>query len=135
MSLEKFAESMRKVALAYPETYEEQPWGGRVVKVRGKIFFFCGVHDKLIYATVKAPKPKPKKTPAKTVDKNVKEVKAAGKALLVCADKLRAERAVKAFGASGIAVDVIEDAGKVKLGKARALIVDIGRNPVEGLAL
>ena len=195
MSLEKFAESMRKVALAYPETYEEQPWGDRVVKVRGKIFFFCGTHNGLLYATVKVPKSgrellkrpyaepthygmgkhgwvtlkfdSEKKVPVEELrgwidesfraiapkklveagggaaeekkkpdkKKPEKKVKAAGKAILVCADKLRAQRAVKAFGESGIAVDVIETAGKVKLGKAKALIVDIGRNPNEGIAL
>jgi predicted DNA-binding protein (MmcQ/YjbR family) len=190
MTLEKLAESLRKVALAYPETYEEAPWGDRVVKVRGKIFFFCGLHEGKLYATVKVPKSgrellkrpyaepthygmgkhgwvslkfaSEKKVPveelrgwidesfraiapkklaeaggaaAATKEKPAKKVKAAGKAILVCADKLRAQRAVKAFGASGIAVDVIENAGKVKLGKAKALIVDIGRNPVEGIAL
>ena len=48
--------SLRAVALGYPETYEEQPWGDRVVKVKGKIFFFCGVHEKRLYATVKLPR-------------------------------------------------------------------------------
>jgi predicted DNA-binding protein (MmcQ/YjbR family) len=56
MSLTKLAQSLRKIALTYPETYEEQPWGDRVVKVRGKIFFSCGTHKGLLYATVKVPR-------------------------------------------------------------------------------
>src|SRR5262245_22682840 len=55
MDLEKLAEQLRKRALALPETYEEQPWGDRVVKVRGKIFLFCGVHDGELYLSVKLP--------------------------------------------------------------------------------
>jgi hypothetical protein len=69
------------------------------------------------------------------VEKKAAKVKALGKAILVCADKLRAARAVKAFAERGVAVDVIELAGKVKLGKAKALVVDVGRNPVEGIEL
>lgn len=36
------AERLRKAALAYPEAYEETPWGERVAKVKGKIFLFAG---------------------------------------------------------------------------------------------
>src|SRR5215831_5255367 len=35
MSLEAIAKKLREAALEYPETYEEQPWGDRVVKVKG----------------------------------------------------------------------------------------------------
>ena len=56
MSLETLATKLRAMALAYPETYEEQPWGDRVVKVKGKIFFLCGVHEGQLYVTVKAKK-------------------------------------------------------------------------------
>jgi predicted DNA-binding protein (MmcQ/YjbR family) len=55
MSLSKTAERLRKVALTYPESYEESPWGERVVKVRGKIFLFCGVHAERLYLSVKLP--------------------------------------------------------------------------------
>src|SRR3954470_1154418 len=55
MDLSKLAEKMRKVALTYPETYEESPWGDRVVKVKGKIFFFCGVHEGALSLSVKLP--------------------------------------------------------------------------------
>ncbi|HZS40362.1 MAG TPA: MmcQ/YjbR family DNA-binding protein [Polyangia bacterium] len=56
MDLTKIAERLRKRALGYPETYEEAPWGDRVVKVRGKIFFFCGVHDGALGMSLKLPR-------------------------------------------------------------------------------
>ena len=204
--LEKLAAELRKVALGYPETYEEQPWGDRVVKVRGKIFFFCGVREGTLYATVKLPKSgrsvlerayaepthygmgkhgwvtlklaaveevtvaelrgwidesfvavAPKKlvgaAPAKAAPRPAPRAKAAprpaprakaaprpaprtsARALLVCADRLRAARAVAELGRRGVGVDVVATADLVKLGRTRALIVDIGRNPIEGLAL
>jgi predicted DNA-binding protein (MmcQ/YjbR family) len=167
MSLETLAEKLRAIALKYPESYEEQPWGDRVVKVKGKIFFLCGVHEGQLYVTVKAKKSgkkllaRPYAEPthygmgkhgwvtmkfAKEKDVPVAEkgdgapakkkaAKASGSAILVCADKLRAKRAVDALEARGVACSVVADAGDVKLGKAKALIVDIGRNPPEGIAL
>jgi predicted DNA-binding protein (MmcQ/YjbR family) len=56
MDLTRMAEKLRKVALTYPETYEESPWGDRVVKVRGKIFFFCGAHEGSLSLSVKLPR-------------------------------------------------------------------------------
>ena len=186
MSLEKLATQLRAIALAYPETYEESPWGDRVVKVRGKIFFLCGVHEGLLYATVKVPKSgreilkrpnaepthygmgkhgwvtlkfkKPTEVPVEElrgwmnesfIAVAPKKLAAAGaapaqakatkkisaRAILVCADKLRAKRAVDELAKRGVGVDVVETADKLKLGKAKALIVDIGRNPIEGIAL
>jgi predicted DNA-binding protein (MmcQ/YjbR family) len=35
-------ERILEFALSLPETYEDQPWGEDVVKVRGKIFVFLG---------------------------------------------------------------------------------------------
>jgi predicted DNA-binding protein (MmcQ/YjbR family) len=55
MSPARIAEKLRKLALTYPETYEESPWGDRVVKVRGKIFFFCGAHEGNLSLSVKLP--------------------------------------------------------------------------------
>ena len=55
MDLAKTAERLREKALQYPEAYEEAPWGDRVVKVRGKIFLFCGVHDGALHLSVKLP--------------------------------------------------------------------------------
>jgi predicted DNA-binding protein (MmcQ/YjbR family) len=203
MSLEEVAKKLRAEALKYPETYEEQPWGDRVVKVKGKIFFSCNVHKGELYSSCKLPKsskkalersyaepthygmgkygwvtfkfanvkdvpfddlrawmdesyraiapktllkeldaePAPKKTAAAKTAKTPAQAKAKaatkarGKAILICADKLRADRAVKAMQARGIDCDVVADADKLKLGKARALVVDIGRNPPEGIAL
>ncbi|MEZ6189002.1 MAG: MmcQ/YjbR family DNA-binding protein [Planctomycetota bacterium] len=46
---------MRTQALGYPETYEETPWGERVVKVRKKVFVFVGEHDGGLSFTAKLP--------------------------------------------------------------------------------
>ena len=202
MSLPKLAESLRALALAYPETYEEQPWGDRVVKVRGKIFFFCGVREDKLHATVKLPSsgravlqrpdaapthygmgkhgwvsltfsdekkvpldelrawldesfravapkklaaeqpsavsrqpsaPQGKK-PEKKKPEGKKPKKEGAGLVLVCGDALRAGRAVAALGERGVRVEVAA-AAAVALGRVRALIVDIGRNPIEGIAL
>jgi hypothetical protein len=34
--------TLRALALGYPETVEEFPWGERVIKVRRKVFLFMG---------------------------------------------------------------------------------------------
>ncbi len=36
---------LRDVALGYAETYEEFPWGERVIKVRKKVFVFLGTEQ------------------------------------------------------------------------------------------
>jgi len=185
VSLEALATKLRAIALGYPETYEEQPWGDRVVKVKGKIFFLCGVHEGQLYVTVKAKRSgkkllerpyaepthygmgkhgwvtmkfarekdvpvaeipalidesfvevAPKKlVGAKAASAPAKKAKPSARAMLVCADKLRARRAVDELGKRGVAVDVVATAEDVKLGRSKALIVDIGRNPIEGIAL
>jgi predicted DNA-binding protein (MmcQ/YjbR family) len=197
MSLEDIAKKLRAEALKYPETYEEQPWGDRVVKVKGKIFFSCNVHKGELYSSCKLPKSskkaleRPYAEPthygmgkygwvtfkfAKAKDVPVEDLRAwmdesyraiapktllkqlenakqkqqatgdrrpatgdvrkgKGKVVLVCADALRAARAKKTYEARGLTCDVVANVGKVKLGKAKALVVDIGRNPPEGIAL
>jgi predicted DNA-binding protein (MmcQ/YjbR family) len=55
VSAAAIAARLRKRALSYPETYEESPWGDRVVKVKGKIFLFCGAHDGELHLSVKLP--------------------------------------------------------------------------------
>jgi predicted DNA-binding protein (MmcQ/YjbR family) len=35
-------EALMEAALAYPETHEDNPWGHRVAKVKGKAFLFLG---------------------------------------------------------------------------------------------
>lgn len=46
---------LRKRALAYPEAYEEFPWGERVIKVRKKIFLFLHGDTKTLRVTAKVP--------------------------------------------------------------------------------
>jgi predicted DNA-binding protein (MmcQ/YjbR family) len=191
--LQKVAGELRKIALTYPETYEEQPWGQRVVKCAGKMFFSCDVHEGFLYATVKVPRSgrellkrpyaspthygmgkygwvtlkfaaakevplaelrewidetfesmAPKKlvaarakqgaAPAAAAKKQ-KAMKIAARAVLVCADELRSKRAVDEYAARGVGLDVVATAKRLKLGKAKALVIDIGRNPLDGIAL
>ncbi len=40
--LTRVEKALRALALGYPETGEEFPWGERVIKVRGKVFLFMG---------------------------------------------------------------------------------------------
>jgi predicted DNA-binding protein (MmcQ/YjbR family) len=46
---------LRAAALAYPEAYEDHPWGETVVKVRGKVFVFFGLGGPGVSLTVKLP--------------------------------------------------------------------------------
>ena len=46
---------LRKRALAYPEAYEEFPWGERVIKVNKKIFVFLHGDAKTLRVTTKLP--------------------------------------------------------------------------------
>jgi predicted DNA-binding protein (MmcQ/YjbR family) len=191
VSLETIAKQLRGYALAYPETYEESPWGDRVVKVKGKIFFTCNEHEGELYASCKLPKSskkalerpyaepthygmgkygwvtfkfkKEKDVPVeelrgwmdesyraiapKTLIKQLSAIshqpsaratpttKARGKVVLVCPDKLRSERAKKAYEARGMTCEIVGDADGVKLRGVKAIVVDIGRNPPEGIAL
>jgi predicted DNA-binding protein (MmcQ/YjbR family) len=45
------AAHLRKVALAYPEAWEDHPWEDEVIKVRKKIFLFLGEGEKLSVTT------------------------------------------------------------------------------------
>ena len=45
-----------QLALTYPETTEEFPWGERVLKVRGKIFLFLGAEADRLRVSVKLPR-------------------------------------------------------------------------------
>jgi hypothetical protein len=45
--------SLRRTALAYPEAYEEMPWGHHAIKVNGKAFvFFAPDRDLLPFRQV-----------------------------------------------------------------------------------
>jgi predicted DNA-binding protein (MmcQ/YjbR family) len=46
---------LRAAALAYPEAYEDHPWGETVMKVRGKVFVFFGMGGPGVSMTVKLP--------------------------------------------------------------------------------
>jgi len=50
-----FAAKVREIALAYPETTEEHPWGETAIKVRGKIFVFIGNEGDAPNFSVKLP--------------------------------------------------------------------------------
>lgn len=46
---------LRKLALGYPEAYEEMPWGHHAIKVNGKAFVFLGVNQGEFSLSVKLP--------------------------------------------------------------------------------
>ncbi|MCB9691840.1 MAG: MmcQ/YjbR family DNA-binding protein [Alphaproteobacteria bacterium] len=46
---------LRAVATAYPEAYEEAPWGDLVAKVRDRIFVFYALRERRVHLTVKLP--------------------------------------------------------------------------------
>jgi predicted DNA-binding protein (MmcQ/YjbR family) len=51
----KAEEKLRQFALAYPEAFEDFPWGERVIKVRKKIFLFVGADADGLRLSVKLP--------------------------------------------------------------------------------
>jgi predicted DNA-binding protein (MmcQ/YjbR family) len=46
---------VRKLALAYPETHEDLPWGHSAIKVRGKAFVFMSKDEPELSVSVKLP--------------------------------------------------------------------------------
>ena len=55
MAKNKYESVLRDIALSYPESYEDSPWGDRVVKVKGKIFIFLGNSATELQLGVKLP--------------------------------------------------------------------------------
>jgi predicted DNA-binding protein (MmcQ/YjbR family) len=55
-ALRKLEESLRKIALAYPEATEDFPWGHSAMKVKGKAFLFLSLHEDEVSMSVKLPK-------------------------------------------------------------------------------
>jgi predicted DNA-binding protein (MmcQ/YjbR family) len=51
----KVVDRLLKLALSYPEAWEDHPWDDTVVKVRKKIFVFVGIYDQQLSVTVKLP--------------------------------------------------------------------------------
>jgi len=47
--------ALRALALGWPETHEEFPWGERALKVNGKIFCLLGTGESGFFFTVKLP--------------------------------------------------------------------------------
>ena len=47
--------TLRELALAYPETHEDFPWGERVIKVKKKVFVFMGVAGDGLHLSLKLP--------------------------------------------------------------------------------
>ena len=45
MATDRVTTKLLKAALAYPEAWEDHPWGETVVKVRKKVFVFLGHPD------------------------------------------------------------------------------------------
>ena len=87
---------------------------------------FESMAPKKLIAARKKGADQPKKQQAKKI---------VARAVLVCADQLRSKRAVEEYAARGVGLDVVATAAELKLGKAKALVIDIGRNPIDGIAL
>jgi len=47
--------TLREIAIAYPETHEDFPWGERAIKVRGKTFLFMRGEETQLSLSVKLP--------------------------------------------------------------------------------
>ena len=47
--------SLRRAALAFPETREDHPWGESAFKVRGKVFLFMSEVEEQLRLTMKLP--------------------------------------------------------------------------------
>jgi hypothetical protein len=47
--------TLRKLALSYPEAYEDMPWGHHAIKVRGKSFVFLAADSETFSLSAKLP--------------------------------------------------------------------------------
>ena len=52
-ALEKTFNELRKLALSYPETREDHPWGESAIKVKGKTFLFMGLSEGKLGLSIK----------------------------------------------------------------------------------
>ena len=52
----KAFERLKAAALAYPDSFEDHPWGETVVKVRGKVFIFLWESEEGLRVTLKLPR-------------------------------------------------------------------------------
>lgn len=53
--LTRAAATLRKYALAYPETIEDFPWGHSAFKVKGKAFLFTSLYNEILSLSMKLP--------------------------------------------------------------------------------
>ena len=53
--LRRCEDALRKLALGYPETIEDSPWGERAIKVRKKVFLFMSRNKDYLSLSVKLP--------------------------------------------------------------------------------
>jgi predicted DNA-binding protein (MmcQ/YjbR family) len=53
--LAKAEAALRELALGYPETTEDFPWGHRALKVKGKTFLFLALMDGVLSLSLKLP--------------------------------------------------------------------------------
>jgi predicted DNA-binding protein (MmcQ/YjbR family) len=54
-TIEGIENALRECAMAYPEAYEEFPWGERAIKVNKKVFMFLSAHADRVSFSVKLP--------------------------------------------------------------------------------
>jgi len=56
-AVDALVKKLRDLALSYPDTYEDHPWGETAIKIRptGKVFLFIGSHDGQVLFSVKLP--------------------------------------------------------------------------------
>ena len=53
--LRRCEDALRKLALGYPETFEDSPWGERAIKVRKRVFLFMSRNRDYLALSVKLP--------------------------------------------------------------------------------
>ena len=53
--MQKHEKTLLRLALDYPETHEDRPWGHRAIKVRSKVFVFLGLDGGELFLSVKLP--------------------------------------------------------------------------------
>ncbi len=58
MSVQKTYDQLLAHALAYPEAWEDNPWGERCAKVRKKVFVFSGCDGETFSMSTKLPESK-----------------------------------------------------------------------------
>jgi predicted DNA-binding protein (MmcQ/YjbR family) len=54
-ALKKAEAALRKIAMGFPETTEDFPWGHRALKIKGKAFVFMAMEEDELSLSVKLP--------------------------------------------------------------------------------